>query len=191
MAGTPLRNLEVFEKICGPQACSRIVMVTTMWDDLGDEETGIRREEELKSSFWAPMMKRGSTTERYKNTEESAWHILQPFIEAPKNKLAAVQLQKETVKHNRALPRTDAGQELFAKIDDLDKKRTSLMRTLQKQIKRSGTDEEVVKLLQDQYRGLERDREAAMQELRELKIPVPQRFFKALSVKARYLAPRS
>ncbi len=191
MAGTPLRNLEVFEKICGPQAFNRIIMVTTMWDELGDEETGIRREEELKSSFWAPMVKRGSTTERYTNTEESAWHILRPFISNPKKNLAAVQLQKETVKHHRALPRTDAGQELFAKIDELDKKRTSLMRKLEKQIKRSKTDEDIVKLLQDQYRGLEQERDAAMRELGELRIPVPQRFYKALSVKARYLAPRS
>lgn len=166
-------------------------MVTTMWDELDDEETGNRREEELKSSFWASMIKRGSTTERYKNSEESAWHILGRFIDGPRKQLEAVQLRKETVKHNRALPRTEADQELFSKIDELDKKRTSLMRTLKKQTDRPGTDEDVVRLLQDQYRGLEREREAAIQELRELKIPVPQRFLKTLSVKARYLSPRS
>ncbi|KXN84710.1 hypothetical protein AN958_12137 [Leucoagaricus sp. SymC.cos] len=64
MAGTPLRNLEVFEKICGPQACTRVAMVTTMWDDVESEEMGDMRERELVTSFWKPMIDRGSKVVR-------------------------------------------------------------------------------------------------------------------------------
>lgn len=186
MAGTPLRNLELFEKICGPQACNRIVMVTTMWDELDDDDTGNRRQGELESTFWKPMLDRGSSTARYRNTPESAWGILEPFLEAPRQRLAAIQLQKETVKQKKALPSTDAGQALYDKIEELDKKRKSLMRTLNKQINKRGTDEEIVAMLRQQYDGLEKEREAALVELQALKVPVPQRFFKSVGMKKRY-----
>ncbi|KAJ3574180.1 hypothetical protein NP233_g1925 [Leucocoprinus birnbaumii] len=57
MAGTPLKNLEIFEKICGPKWFSRVVLVTTMWDELGSENTemGDAREDELKNDFWKGM----------------------------------------------------------------------------------------------------------------------------------------
>ncbi|KAF9447339.1 hypothetical protein P691DRAFT_706948, partial [Macrolepiota fuliginosa MF-IS2] len=76
---TSLRDLAMFEKLCGPQWLERVVMVTTMWDELQDEEVGRRREEELESTFWKGILSQGSTTARYKNSKESAWHILERF----------------------------------------------------------------------------------------------------------------
>jgi predicted ribosome quality control (RQC) complex YloA/Tae2 family protein len=202
MAGTPLRNLEVFEKICGPKACSRVVMMTTMWDELDDEETGESRQEELETTFWKPMIDRGSKTERYRNTSESAWRILEPFLGNQRQRLAALQpqkgtvpqqkqkvairLQHETVQQQKALSSTDAGQALYEKIETLDKQRKSLMRTLEKQMNKRGTDKEIVDLLRQQYDGLEKEREAALGELHKLKIPVPQRLLKSVGMKKRY-----
>lgn len=203
MAGTPLRNLEVFEKICGPKACSRVVMMTTMWDELDDEETGETRQEELEATFWKPMIDRGSKTERYRNTSESAWRILEPFFGNQRQRLAALQSQKETVlqqqkqkgalrlqqetaQQHKALSSTDAGQALYEKIDKLDKLRKSLMRTLEKQMNRRGTDEEIVELLRRQYDNLEKEREAALEELHKLKVPMPQRLIKSVGMKKRY-----
>ncbi|KAF5359590.1 hypothetical protein D9756_003428 [Leucocoprinus leucothites] len=185
MAGTPLRNLDVFEKLCGPQAFSRVVMVTTMWDEV-EEDMGMRRENELISSFWRPMMSRGSETVRYLNTADSAWGILGRFLEGPRERLKAIQLQKETVKQQKTLSKTDAGQELYNKLDELDKKRRALIRSLEKQMKRSGTNEEMVAILRQQHDELERQRKEAIGELQELKVSVPQRFMKSFAMKARY-----
>ncbi|KXN84717.1 hypothetical protein AN958_12144 [Leucoagaricus sp. SymC.cos] len=157
MAGTPLRNLEVFEKICGPQACTRVAMVTTMWDDVESEEMGDMRERELVASFWKPMVDRGSKVVRYSNTPDSAWAILDPFLSHRKQEMAPIRMQKETVQQNKQLRNTDAGQELYNKLDEIDKKRRSLMKKLQKQIERSGSGGEIVEILQSQLAELERE----------------------------------
>ena len=186
MAGTPLRNLEVFEKICGPQAFTRVLMMTTMWDDLENEEMGELREEELKTRYWYPMISQGSEAIRYFNSIDSAWKILDRFLDASKERLKAIQLQKETVKQQKALSKTDAGQELYNKLDELDKKRKTLIRKLEKQIKRAETNEEITGILQRQHDELEEQRKKAVSELQGLKVSVPQRFLKAFTVKMRY-----
>lgn len=185
MAGTPLKNLEVFERICGPRWFNRVVLVTTMWDELGDESIGVTREQELRDSFWKPMVDRGSTTQRHENTTDSAWRILHQVLSISRQQQRP-QLQKETVEKGKSLPSTDAGHELYTQMDELDKKRKALMRTLHQQMNKPGTDQEIVDLLQAQHKDLERAREESVGDLTTLKVAAPQRFLKSLGMKARY-----
>ncbi|KAI6102828.1 hypothetical protein F5141DRAFT_1132860 [Pisolithus sp. B1] len=37
MAGTPLKNLRFFERLCGENATSKVTLVTTMWDEVDSE----------------------------------------------------------------------------------------------------------------------------------------------------------
>jgi hypothetical protein len=161
------------------------MMVTTMWGDV-ESEVGKEREDELTSTFWAPMISQGSRTVRYQNTLESAWEILEQFTSHKERPVVATRLQKETVQQHKTLNKTDAGQELFNKLEELDKQRRSLMRKFKKQMERPGMDEEMVAILREQHDGLERDRQAAVGELQKLKLSVPQRYLKSFSVKRRY-----
>ena len=43
MVGTPLKNLRMFEELCGKDALKNVILTTTMWDEV-DEETGLARE---------------------------------------------------------------------------------------------------------------------------------------------------
>jgi len=52
-----------------------VVITTTMWGKVDDEE-GDQREEELKNDFWKEMVAQGCKTERFDNTYESAWRII-------------------------------------------------------------------------------------------------------------------
>ncbi|KAF9449504.1 hypothetical protein P691DRAFT_614340, partial [Macrolepiota fuliginosa MF-IS2] len=171
MARTPLKCLEMFEKLCGHNASSHIVMVTTMWDKLGEDEIGERREDELKSTFWAPMLKRGSTIERYKNTKESAWNILEHFLGAPRER-QELRLQRELIDMERTLPSTAAGKELSKTINDFVKKQGSLMRTLQEQMNKPDMDKDVMALLQEQYEELERQRRDLLKDVDVLRVPM-------------------
>ena len=81
MAGTPLKNLREFEELCGKDAFQNIILTTTMWD-LVDEETGEKRERELRTDYWGPMLDRGSTTSRFLRTRESAFAVIEPLLEA-------------------------------------------------------------------------------------------------------------
>ena len=81
MAGTPLKNLRMFESVCGRNAFQHVILVTTMWDEV-DEEMGIARENEMKSKYWISMLERGAKTNRFMRTRESALHVIEPLIGA-------------------------------------------------------------------------------------------------------------
>ncbi|EKM78809.1 hypothetical protein AGABI1DRAFT_129087 [Agaricus bisporus var. burnettii JB137-S8] len=185
MAGTPLKNLELFERICGPSWFNRVVLVTTMWDELDDQDVGTARERELKDTFWKPMIDRGSTTQRHDGAKDSAWGIIHHVLHDRKQQQRP-QLQKETVDKNKSLPKTDAGYELYAQMDDLDKKRRKLMQTLQHQMARSGIDDELKGMLRAQYNELEQTQKETKDDLSKLKATASQRFFKSLGMKTRY-----
>lgn len=87
MDNVTLKNLTLFEEFCGSQWFERVVMMTTMWDRLKDKTMGERREEELRSTFWRPMIDCGSTIVRYESNRESAWHILRLFLDTPRHPL--------------------------------------------------------------------------------------------------------
>lgn len=57
----------------------KVVLVTTMWPETEDnaEENYASREEELKSDDWDVMITGGSVTWRFRNTQESAWSIIE------------------------------------------------------------------------------------------------------------------
>src|SRR6266498_842850 len=78
MAGTPLKNFHLFEKVCGDDF-DKIVLTTTMWDDV-EEEVGAERELELKTVYWKSMIERGSHVQRFLYTRESASEILAPVF---------------------------------------------------------------------------------------------------------------
>ncbi|KZP27766.1 hypothetical protein FIBSPDRAFT_730450 [Athelia psychrophila] len=75
MAGSPLKNLQMFARICGQEAMPRVVLTTTMWSETMSA-TGERREEELKTICWVDMIKQGCAVHRFEDSYESAWKIM-------------------------------------------------------------------------------------------------------------------
>jgi hypothetical protein len=75
MTSSLLNNLQTFASFCGQTAMPNVVITTTMWGKVDDEE-GDQREEELKNDFWKEMVAQGCKTERFDNTYESAWRII-------------------------------------------------------------------------------------------------------------------
>jgi hypothetical protein len=75
MAGSLLKNLQMFASLCGQKAMKNVVIATTMWSEV-KMESGVRREEELKRDFWHVMLAGGCRTERFEDTYESAWSIV-------------------------------------------------------------------------------------------------------------------
>jgi hypothetical protein len=75
MTGSLMQNLQIFTAFCGQKAMPNVVIVTTMWSDI-KEEDGVRREAQLKGGYWQEMVVNGCKTERFENTYESAWSII-------------------------------------------------------------------------------------------------------------------
>ncbi|KAF9450905.1 hypothetical protein P691DRAFT_424967 [Macrolepiota fuliginosa MF-IS2] len=167
MAGTLLKNLKTFEKLCGTESCSQIIMVTTMWDALADKEVGERREEELKSTFWEPMMRRGSSTQRYGDTEQSAWSILEQFLHAPRERRER-RLEKELVDLQNALSKAVIGKEISTAISDFLEEQMPRMRTLKERMRQMDVSDEAFVVLQEEYRNLEGQRHELLMRARAL-----------------------
>ena len=92
-AGTPLKNLSMFEELCGKNSLQKVILTTTMWDDV-HQETGEAREEELRLKYWRPMLQRHSTTNRFSRTRESAFTVIDPLIDTANIQFSAL-LQQE------------------------------------------------------------------------------------------------
>ena len=173
MAGTPLKNLRMFEQLCGKNAFHNVILTTTMWDEV-DERTGEERERELKTNYWRTMLERRSTTSRFLRTRESAFNLIDPLIEAA-NKKISVLLQDELVDMRKSLPATAAGQELFSAMGQLVSQREDLLRRIRQEMRRSDGDKMILEPLREEHQKLQNNLEATVNEMRRLRLPLGQR----------------
>lgn len=116
MGGTAQTNLFTFQKLCGQKALTNVILATTMWERVSEQE-GIEREEELMRTdhFWGGMIAHGSKVLRHMNTPESALKIIEHFIKidrSPERPKMVLALQEELVDQELTLDQTGAGQEV-------------------------------------------------------------------------------
>ncbi|KAG6335339.1 hypothetical protein ID866_3750 [Astraeus odoratus] len=165
MAGTPLKNLRVFQKLCGNKAMSQIVLTTTMWDEV-DEEVGIERLTELQGNYWKGMIARGSTTFRYWNTPESARTLLWQLVD---RKRREVRLQKEIGDKDMELAETDAAQELQSRLDQAAATQRQVLERIRAQLART-TDPTTTADLWKQYEDMKAQLDETMRQTQALNL---------------------
>ena len=119
MGGSPLKHLKMFQNLCGTEALKNVVLVTTMWDLVGEED-GYNRENELTANYWKTMIDLGCHTSRFYNNTKSALDIVSQFQDAR----CTVLLQKKMVDLHLELAdsETSSGRILFSFLDDFIKK---------------------------------------------------------------------
>lgn len=114
-AGPPFQNLTMFKTLCGEHGLENVVLATSMWGQV-EEEEGNEREADLRTGYWKGMLDAGSKTFRYERTEESARTIMQHFLPLYGFQLhqapialprSSVPFQQELVEHNISLPETN------------------------------------------------------------------------------------
>ncbi len=57
MTGSALKNIDMFERLCGEESFSNVMLLTTKWDKPVDSAQS--HEEEMINKFWADMIKLG------------------------------------------------------------------------------------------------------------------------------------
>ena len=177
MTGSVLKNLQMFTSLCGKNAMPNVVIATTMWGKVSKEEGG-EREEELKSDFWKDMLANGCRTERFENTYESAWRIIDRLVQKDPTQ---VLLPCEIVDDDLRLNETKAGVTLNQELEKLIKDRKEAARRLEQQAKRHDNEQVVQQLNQETVEIEEKIRET-VGLLRQMKIPFTRKvhlFFKS------------
>ena len=153
MQGSALRNLNMFQKLCGDDALKRVILATTWWEQI-DKDLGSRREQQLatKPDYWGLMVQRGSRMTRHENNRESGARILNMLL--PHNGHATgvvLAVQTELVDQRKDLSETAAGlevekelaaekqrlaQEMEERIAELEQESESNQKLLQDDIER-------------------------------------------------------
>lgn len=148
VGGTSKRNLRIFQKLCGQESLTNVVILTTMWDKVTQEE-GLRREQELISSYdlFKPLVEGGAVIERYDGTQESARNIVWNLL---RKKGTVAQIVRELVIGNKSLVDTEAGAELQSEVRNVLQRHQEDLQRLEDEIQEAmqqrdrGMEEEVV-----------------------------------------------
>ena len=154
MDGSPLKYLRMFENLCGKDALKNVILVTTMWDEV-EEEEGRNREKELSNNHWNSMLELGCRTARFYNNTESAWDIVSRFQDAR----CTVLLQREMVDLGLELAETSAGRTLFSWLIEFIRKIKELLAHIEALLKKNQHSEKRIAVEQERT-----VMEAALQE---------------------------
>jgi hypothetical protein len=144
MGGSPIKHLKTFQNLCGNEALKNVVLVTTMWDEVGEEE-GSNREIELTAKYWNTMIELGCHTSRFYNNTESALDIVSQFQDAR----CTVLLQKELVDLHLELAETSAGRTLFSFLLEFINKIKELLAQINAKLKRNRQSADRITVEQD------------------------------------------
>ena len=77
VGGSGIKNIRMFQKLCGDGPLASVVLATTMWD-MATKDAAIQREKELKEQpqLWKKMIDHGSVVFRHDKKEASALKII-------------------------------------------------------------------------------------------------------------------
>ncbi|KAL6831285.1 ankyrin repeat-containing domain protein [Trichoderma sp. SZMC 28015] len=170
MAGSALRNLSMFKKLCGEGAYSSVVLATSMWSQV-DEATGAQREQELieTKKFWGHMYEKGSRIFRLDQTRESCLEIIKYIISLGSTTL--LELQDEIVNHHRQIEDTEAGVQLNQDIIRERQKHQAELLALKEQMQEEMAehDAELQRALKEEYDELKENIRRSDEEQAKLK----------------------
>ena len=172
MSGSAYKNLQLFGRLCGNVPLPRVRLVTTMWDSTKDYSVGNRRETELKSDFWKPLIDKGASSVRFMNTEETAWKIVKDLGGEKDSDLL---LQEEIVEQEKHLNETEAAKVLYSRLQGLLADQKTKVKELADGAKQEN-DSTLAASLQEEYERLNEQLEKTFEEMKAMKITLPRRF---------------
>jgi hypothetical protein len=125
MGGVSRTNLRMFRQLCGPESLQNVVIATTFWDKV-DEEEGIAKINELKTNvnLFQPVVAAGGKIMRHDKRLTSAHSILDTILS---NRPRPLLIQEEMAQ-GMNLQQTAVGLELNATLTRLIEAHQRLLR---------------------------------------------------------------
>ncbi|RSL74410.1 hypothetical protein CEP53_000243 [Fusarium sp. AF-6] len=115
MTGSSLTYLRLLRSLVGEDALGNVVLVTSMWNKLRDEDRNeaLRREQELIDEYWGPMQKKGSYVDQFDGTSESAFGLV---YQLAGKESVVLDVQREIMDEDKSILGTAAGMDLANKL---------------------------------------------------------------------------
>ncbi|KAJ7285184.1 P-loop containing nucleoside triphosphate hydrolase protein [Mycena rebaudengoi] len=135
MGGISTRNFKMFRQLCGESSLRNVVIVTTMWSEVG-LAVGEAREAELAAEdrFFKPVLDKEARLLRHDNCTASGHAILHYLVD---NQPRALRIQRELVDEGKDISQTAAGEELSRELAEQIKRNREEMIVLQNEMKGS------------------------------------------------------
>ncbi|KAH8202587.1 hypothetical protein TruAng_003298 [Truncatella angustata] len=117
MKGSARKYLEVFRSLCGDEALSNVMLVTTFWNKVRDDELGdyLRREQELIDDYWEPLQRKGSVIAQFDGSKEAAESLILQL--AQHRRPVILDIQRELVDDDKIISETKAGLGISERLD--------------------------------------------------------------------------
>lgn len=119
MSESNRRDCEIFQKLCGDEALSMVVVGTTKWECVLNDSVAGDREPKL-NTFWEGPNKQ-SEVYRFQNTKDGAWAIIN-YLAQEGVGFTILQIQRELVDYGKIIDDTDAGKHMYG-AHELSKRR--------------------------------------------------------------------
>ncbi|KAH7357642.1 P-loop containing nucleoside triphosphate hydrolase protein [Pyrenochaeta sp. MPI-SDFR-AT-0127] len=118
VGGSGIKNIKMFQKLCGDESLASVILATTMWD-LAIEQAAVDREAQLKRDpmLWKRMIDHGSQVIRHDEQKASAEKIIKCLIASKRP--VTLDIQREMVDQQLELLQTGAGSELASAVEKL------------------------------------------------------------------------
>jgi len=169
VGGSGIKNIKMFQKLCGDGPLSSVVLATTMWD-MASPNAAIERERELKeqSQLWKRMIDHGSCVFRHDKGKSSALKIIKYLMK--RKKPVTLDIQREMVDQNLELVDTGAGGALATSVETLIKHYEKKLKELEQDLKEARAqsnkeDREILEAAQKQYQDNLAKQQQEMQNL--------------------------
>ena len=174
MAGTPLKNLRIFDDLSKKHGFQNVVITTTMWDEV-DEDIGAAREEELKSKYWEPILGH-SMTRRFLHTRQSAFLVLEGFIDTA-NRDFSLLIQEELSCMREHIGDNTVGLVLLSKVESSVKEQDEVLKRLRIEMKTTMLlGGGMLESLLVEYRTIREELAVAVEEMRKVvDVPIGKR----------------
>lgn len=162
----------MFRQLCGDSPLRNVVLATTGWgtaERSGNLQKAEDHEKQLETDpdFWEPLIKRGSKTARFTDTEGSALEIIMSLAgRVP----VTLQIQTELVIEEKKLIDTAAGNTVNEEMKKLEAKYQAEISKIQQDMGEalSARDQEMHDVLDESKKGFERRLDKVRQEQQAL-----------------------
>ncbi|KAF3048584.1 hypothetical protein E8E11_007327 [Didymella keratinophila] len=115
MRGSARNNLNMFRAMCGEEPMSSVVVATTMWGKI-NEQNGTDLQKQLSERYWKSMIDAGTKVIRHDDNRDSALRIVE-YIMSRKAQVK-MDIQKQLEDGRIDVKDTSAGQQLRSKVLD-------------------------------------------------------------------------
>ncbi|KAG6820496.1 hypothetical protein H0H93_016303 [Arthromyces matolae] len=170
VTGTTRKNMDMFEKLCGPNAASSITLATTKWTEV-KESVGRQREAQLRDEHWKDMLRDGSKIRRFEGSRDSAQKIVNEIL--ARKALDATQIQGELVDVDKLLAETDAGRTLRYTLKEL----LEQQKKMAERLRQEGGDDANAQLVENDNKI-----RAILGQIHDLNIPLGRKIMRWLGI---------